>query len=195
VQGYSRCQQTETTCRFYRNSKPDEISCYEICGTEGDCTQWEEGDPNLCDVGSDGSSCDEPLGDGVCECERKQPNGGTGGSGGGNGARTLEDRCAQSDKFYCGNGHACQEEGWNLDPLIFDDLYGESVADCKSQSRPCTTEEAYCEDRSFEGTYNAVNHEACISGQDPEVWSCTLDEFGFPVFPPECDQICATSPD
>ena len=200
IAGYQLCEETESSCIFYRNDEQNaEISCAAICAFKAaSCLNaHDEGEPNVCvDVGA-AVPCDEPQSDAVCECGRPS-NGGTGGSGGGGGGSgTLADRCAQSDEFYCGNGYYCRDEfndgaGWSVSDDIFEQLYGQTEEECLSSSRPCTTEEAYCEDRDFPGIYNAANHEACISGQDPEIWTqtCPVDASGFPVFPPECDQIC-----
>ena len=73
VKGYLLCQQTEMTCRFYREDQDHVtgIGCNEIC-SEGPCKQWEEGDPNLCgvDLQATDTSCDMVAHSAVCECER-----------------------------------------------------------------------------------------------------------------------------
>jgi hypothetical protein len=207
IASYQLCEQKASSCVFYRSDKQEpEISCAVICVSAGAIclNAYNQGETDVCEVGDElmcdappceETSCQVPAADAVCECGNPS-NGGTGGTGG---SRTLADRCAQSDEFYCGNGYFCRDEfndgaGWSVSADIFEQLYGQSEEECLSSSRPCTTEEAYCEDRGFAGTYNAANHEACISGQDPEIWtqSCPVDDFGFPVFPPECDQICVS---
>lgn len=111
-------------------------------------------------------------------------SGGTGGSG----MRTLIDRCMESTMVYCDNGYDCRDQGWAVSAETFADFYGQSRNECLSTGIPCTTEEAYCEDRSFPGTYNPANHEACIDGQRNT--NCAVDEVNLPLFPPECDAIC-----
>lgn len=140
--------------------------------------------------------CDQPESDAVCECGGPPDagtggtsgTGGGGGTGGGNGTRTLAERCEESSMVYCENGYRCRDLGWSVSAQTFRDFYGESSSECLSSGTPCTTEEAYCEDRSFPGTYDAANHEACIAGQ--RSYGCEVDALNLPVFPPECDEIC-----
>jgi len=178
IEGYQLCEDTEQSCIFYRSDQENpEISCGVICVSKGEfcLSAHNEGEPNVCaDLGAE-VPCNEPQGNAVCECGRQ---------------RTLADRCAQSDEFYCGNGYRCRDEGWAVSAEVFEQLYGQNEEECLMTGTPCTTEEAYCGERGFSGTYNEANHEACISGQSPETWNCPVDESGLPVFPPECDQIC-----
>jgi len=165
-------------------------SCTCIAGTGG--TGGAEGERNVCDVGAE-IPCAQPESDAVCECGRPSEGGtggagGAGGTGGSSGTRTIVDRCMESTMVYCDNGYACRDQGWTVNAQNFMDLYGQSKDECLATGIPCTTEEAYCPDRSFPGTYNATNHEACIDGQRNT--NCAVDESDLPVFPPECDEIC-----
>ena len=113
--------------------------------------------------------------------------GGMGGMGGTGGSPTLADRCEASNAVYCNNGYDCNDAGWAVSAEAFADLYGQSREDCLSSGDPCTTEEAFCEGNGG-GTYNAANHEACISGQ--MTTNCAVDELNLPVFPAVCDELC-----
>jgi hypothetical protein len=211
IAGYQLCEQKASSCVFYRNNRPEpEISCGAICvSRRAVCLNaYNEGEPNVCEVG-DELMCDAPpceetpcqvlAADAVCECGNLSDGGtggmgGSGGMGGTGGTRVLSDRCEESDEFYCGNGYRCRDIWFTSGAVsaeVFEQFYGQDEQECLMTGIPCTTEEAYCSDRDFPGTYNAANHEACISGQDPVIWDCPVDRSsGLPVFPPECDEIC-----
>lgn len=122
-----------------------------------------------------------------CQADGSGGAGGNGGAGGSGGSRSIIDRCAESDSVYCNNGYDCRERGWSVSAEVFDDFYGQSLDDCLTSSRPCTTEDQYCPDRGG-GTYSADNHEACI--RESRTTNCAVDELDLPVFPPICDEIC-----
>jgi hypothetical protein len=214
VAGYQLCEQKPSSCVFYRNNRQEaEISCGAICVSRGAIclSAYNEGDLNVCDVGDeltcdappcDETSCQVVAADAVCECGSPS-NGGTGGAagsggvGGAGGSRTLSQRCNESDEFYCENGYACRSAWFTsgaVSPEVFEQFYGQDEDECLSTGVPCTTEEAYCGERGFDGTYDAANHEVCISGQNPATWDCPVDpSSGLPVFPPECDEICVVN--
>ena len=61
VAGFQLCDQTGSSCMFYRNNRPDpEISCEEICESAGaECLNaYNEGEPDVCSVGGE-LVCDE----------------------------------------------------------------------------------------------------------------------------------------
>jgi hypothetical protein len=94
VAGFQLCDQTGSSCMFYRNNRPDpEISCEETCESAGAAclNAYNEGEPDVCSVGGelvcDESSCENACqvreNDSVCACgNASSGTGGTGGSGG-----------------------------------------------------------------------------------------------------------------
>jgi hypothetical protein len=87
VAGYQLCAQTDSSCSFYRNNRPEpEITCAAICVSRGALclSAFEEGDPNVCDVGpmlcedplacEDIAPCQVPAADSVCVCGNPSPS-------------------------------------------------------------------------------------------------------------------------
>jgi hypothetical protein len=102
--------------------------------------------------------------------------------------RGVLERCQESTTVYCDNGYDCHPDGWDVSNETFEDLYGPSLQECLNTESCPTTEEEECDEG---GTYNAANHEACISGQ--KTANCETEDIGgliSPVFPAECDEIC-----
>jgi len=97
IAGYELCDQTGSSCTFYRNNRPEgeeEISCAAICVSRGALclNAYDEGEPNACEVGD--MLCEDPLAceeippcqvlaaDSVCVCGDPSGGGGAGGNGG-----------------------------------------------------------------------------------------------------------------
>lgn len=97
---------------------------------------------------------------------------------------------------YCNNGWACKD-GWAgiVDDQTFGDFYQQSLPECLEFGSCPTTEEEECSGPEWPegGSYDAANHEACISGQRERASSCEVEDVGgliLPAFPAECELIC-----
>jgi len=166
VEGFQLCDQTGSSCIFYRNNRPDpEISCEEICESAGAAclNAYNEGEPDVCSVGGelvcDESSCENACqvreGDSVCACGNASS--GTGGTGGSGGFGGMGDGGIGDLGDTCGSTPNCDPNASDLgvfcclDEALCGPNLGECVEECSTYSSGGVVgmvEDALCQDNS-----------------------------------------------